>query len=182
MIEGCGYTAISLRVKGINLLVASLYLKCDTPLHCPPNSTIMSSVAAVAADHVGQWIIAGGCNVSPTELADCSFARQIGGHVMSVGEPTTHSGGELHYALVSAGLSEHAKLSLDWQAPHRPHASLLTELRLQGQQARVHRLEEYQIKDAYHLVRSRSASRPTHSSGPRLHMRSSLRRLRCIHS
>ena len=102
MIEGCGYTAISLRVKGINLLVASLYLKCDTPLHCPPNSTIVSSVAAVAADHVGQWIIAGGCNVSPTELADCSFARQIGGHVMSVGEPTTHSGGELDYVLVGA--------------------------------------------------------------------------------
>ena len=58
-VEGCGYCGVEFPVKGVSLLLLSLYLKASTPRHCHPNAEILASVIALIKDHRGQWLVAG---------------------------------------------------------------------------------------------------------------------------
>ena len=46
-VEGCGFCAVEIRVRGVSLLLLSLYLKNSTPLHCHPNAEILARLVAV---------------------------------------------------------------------------------------------------------------------------------------
>ena len=67
-IEGCGYCAVEVRVKGVSLLLLSLYLQSSTPLHHEPNAEILARLTALLKSYPGQWLVAGDFNVSPQEL------------------------------------------------------------------------------------------------------------------
>ena len=68
-VEGCGFCAVEIRVRGVSLLLLSLYLKNSTPLHCHPNAEILARLVAVIKHHSGQWLVAGDFNLSPQEVA-----------------------------------------------------------------------------------------------------------------
>ena len=69
-VEGCGFCAVEIRVRGVSLLLLSLYLQNSTPLHCHPNAEIVARLVAVIKHHSGQWLVAGDFNLSPQEVAD----------------------------------------------------------------------------------------------------------------
>ena len=94
-VEGCGYCEVELIVKGVSLLLLSLYLETSTPLHCRPNAEILASVIALIKDHRGQWLVAGDFNFSPQDLVQTALVEELGGQVLCLGEPTVHTGGEL---------------------------------------------------------------------------------------
>ena len=136
MVEGCGYCAVELRVKGVSLLLLSLYLKTSTPLHCHPNAEILASVVALIKDRRGQWLVAGDFNLSPQELVQTCF----GGGVRWSDSLYRRTYGSFKMG-VSSSLA-------DWSAPHRPRASVLFEVRLPGSQERSLKLPDFQVRDA----------------------------------
>ena len=126
-VEGCGFCAVEIRVRGVSLLLLSLYLQNSTPLHCHPNAEIVARLVAVIKHHSGQWLIAGDFNLSPQEVADTALVNELGGQLHTVGFPTTHGGSELDFAITSSAIAGLISVALDWSAPHRPHASLCIE-------------------------------------------------------
>ena len=121
-VEGCGFCAVEIRVRGVSLLLLSLYLKNSTPLHCHPNAEILARLVAVIKHHSGQWLVAGDFNLSPQEVADTALVNELGGQLHTVGFPTTHGGSELDFAITSSAIAGLTSVALDWSAPHRPHA------------------------------------------------------------
>ena len=146
--EGCGYCAAKLRVKGVSLLLLSLYLKNSTPIQCHPNAEIMGRLTALLKGHVGQWLVAGDFNVSPNELAATNIVSELGGQILCAGEPTTHGGSELDFVITSSAIAGHTSLKLDWSAPHRPHASLCITLEMPCHQDKALRLPGFMVKDS----------------------------------
>ena len=96
-IEGCGFSAVELRVKGVSLLLLSVYLKNSTPLHCPPNAEILSRLVAILKHRTGPWLVAGDFNVEPQEIAVTTLVQELGGQIICTGEPTMRGGSELDF-------------------------------------------------------------------------------------
>ena len=147
-IEGCGFSAVELRVKGVSLLLLSVYLKNSSPLHCPPNAEILSRLVAIFKHHTGHWLVAGDFTVEPQEIAVTTLVQEIGGQIICTGEPTMHGGSELDFVLVNQALEGFISVKADWSAPHRPHASLCIEVHILGQKDRTSRLPEFPVRDA----------------------------------
>ena len=137
-VEGCGFCAADLRVKGVSLLLLSIYLKNSTPLHCQPNAEILGRLAALLKTHVGQWLVAGDFNVTPHDLASTSLVNELSGQIICAVEPTTHGGSELDFVVTSPAIAGLTSLQLSW--PHRPHASLCITLVIPGYQDKALRL------------------------------------------
>ena len=74
--------------------------------------------------------------------------EELGGHVLCLGEPTVHTGGGLDFAVVSSSLVGHVSIKVDWSAPHRPHASVLFEVRVPGSQEKSLKFPDFQVRDA----------------------------------
>ena len=70
----------------------------------------------------------------PQELAKTSLLCELKGQVISTGSPTTHGGTEIDFVIASNAIAGRVTVSLDWSAPHRPHASMCIELCMPGQQ------------------------------------------------
>ena len=147
-VEGCGFCAADLRVKGVSLLLLSIYLKNSTPLHCQPNAEILGRLAALLKTHVGQWLMAGDFNVTPHDLASTSLVNELGGQIICAGEPTTHGGSELDFVVTSPAIAGLTSLQLDWSAPHRPHASLCITLVIPGYKDKALRLPSFSVNDS----------------------------------
>ena len=141
-VEGCGFCAVEIRVRGVSLLLLSLYLKNSTPLHCHPNAEILARLVAVIKHHSGQWLVAGDFNLSPQKVADTALVSELGGQLHTVGFPTTHGGSELDFAITSSAIAGLISVVLDWSAPHRPHASLCIEFLIPGKQDKALRADE----------------------------------------
>ena len=154
VVEGCGYCAVELRVKGVSLLFLSLYLKTSTPLHCHPNAEILASVIALIKEHYGQWLVAGDFNLRPQELVQTALVEELGGQILCTGESTVHTGGESYFAVFVG----HVSIKADWSAPHRPQASVLFEVRLPGSQERSLKLPDFQVRDACEKCRFKALS------------------------
>ena len=151
-VEGCGFCAVEIRVRGVSLLLLSLYLQNSTPLHCHPNAEIVARLVAVIKHHsgqcLGQWLIAGDFNLSPQEVADTALVNELGGQLHTVGFPTTHGGSELDFAITSSAIAGLISVALDWSAPHRPHASLCIEFLIPGKQDKALRLLDFPVNEA----------------------------------
>ena len=147
-VEGCGFCAVEIRVRGVSLLLLSLYLQNSTPLHCHPNAEIVARLVAVIKHHSGQWLIAGDFNLSPQEVADTALVNELGGQLHTVGFPTTHGGSELDFAITSSAVAGLISVELDWSAPHRPHASLCIEFLIPGKQDKALRLLDFPVNEA----------------------------------
>ena len=130
--EGCGFSSVSLRIRGISLLLVSLYLKCSTPLHSAPNASILGRLASSLKNHHGHWLVAGDFNVQPYELAATSFLSEVKGRLVCLGEATTQGGSELDFALTSNGIEGCVSIAIDWSAPHRPHGGIRLEVCVLG--------------------------------------------------
>ena len=137
-----------IRVRGVSLLLFSLYLKNSTPLHCHPNAEILARLVAAIKHHSGQWLVAGDFNLSPQEVADTALVNELGGQLHTVGFPTTHGGSELDFAITSIAIAGLISVSLDWSAPHRPHASLCIEFLIPGKQDKTLRLVDFPVNEA----------------------------------
>jgi len=146
--EGCGFCAAEIRLKGVSLLLLSLYLKNSTPIHYEPNAEILARLTALLKSYPGQWLVAGDFNVSPRELADTTLVCELGGQVITTGSPTTHCGTEIDYVIASNAIAGMVSVTLDWSAPHRPHASLCIELNMPGQLDKVLQLPNFPVCDA----------------------------------
>ena len=147
-VEGCGFCAVEIRVRGVSLLLRSLYLKNSTPLHCHPNAEILARLVAVIKHHSGQWLVAGDFNLSLEEVAATALVSELGGQLHTVGFPTTHGGSELDFAITSSAIAGLISVALDWSAPHRPHASLCIEFLIPGKQDKALRLLDFPVKEA----------------------------------
>ena len=147
-VEGCGFCAVEIRVRGVSLLLLSLYLKNSTPLHCHPNAEILARLVAVIKHHSGQWLVAGDFNLSPQEVAATALVSELGGQLHTVGFPATHGGSELDFAIASSAIAGLISVALDWSAPHRPHASLCIEFLIPGKQDKALRLLDFPVKEA----------------------------------
>ena len=149
-VEGCGFCAVEIRVRGVSLLLLSLYLKNSTPFHCHPNAEIVARLVAVVKHHSGQWLVAGDFNLSPQEVADTALVSELGGQLHTVGFPATHGGSELDFAITSSAIAIAGLISvaLDWSAPHRPHASLCIEFLIPGKQDKALRLLDFPVNEA----------------------------------
>ena len=147
-IEGCGFCAAEVRVKGVSLLLVSVYLNNSTPLQCHPNAEIIGRLVALVRAHVGQWLVAGDFNITPHELSATNVLSEMRGHVLTVGEATTQGGSELDFVITSYAIAGLAQVDLDWSAPHRPHASLCVQLTLPRNTVTSLRLPEFSVKDA----------------------------------
>ena len=100
-VEGCGFCAADLRVKGVSLLLLSIYLKNSTPLHCQPNAEILGR--------------------PPHDLASTSLVNELGGQIICAGEPTTHGGSELSHRrphIAPAGLECTSQAPYDQTTQH----------------------------------------------------------------
>ena len=117
-VEGCGFSSVTLRIRGISLLLVSLYLKCSTPLHSAPNASILGRLASSLKNHHGHWLVAGDFNVQPKELAATSFLSEVRGRLVCLGEATTQGGSELDFAVTSNGIEGSVSIAMDWSAPH----------------------------------------------------------------
>ena len=145
--EGCGYCAVEVRVKGVSLLLLSIYLQNSTPLHQEPNAEILARLTALLKSYPGQWLVAGDFNVSPQELTKTSILSGLKGQVLSVGSPTNHGGTEIDFVIASNAIAGMVKVSLDWSAPHRPHASMCIELCMPGQRDKALHLPNFPVID-----------------------------------
>ncbi|CAE7235281.1 unnamed protein product [Symbiodinium sp. CCMP2456] len=146
--EGCGFCAAEIRLKGVSILLLSLYLKNSTPVHYEPNAEILARLTALLKSYPGQWLVAGDFNVSPRELADTSLVCELGGQVITTGSPTTHGGTEIDFVIASNAIAGMVSVTLDWGAPHRPHASLCIEINMPGQLDKVLQLPNFPVCDA----------------------------------
>ena len=147
-VEGCGFSSVTLRIRGISLLLVSLYLKCSTPLHSAPNASILGRLASSLKNHHGHWLVAGDFNVQPKELAATSFLSEVRGRLVCLGEATTQGGSELDFALTSNGIEGSVSIAMDWSAPHRPHGGLRLEVRVPGTSDKAFRLPDFPIREA----------------------------------
>ena len=159
-IEGCGFCAAEVRVKGVSLLLVSVYLKNSTPVQSHPNAEILGRLVALVRAHVGQWLVAGDFNLTPHELSATNILSEMRGHLLTVGEATAHGGNEIDFAITSYAISGLVQADLDWSAPHRPHASLRVQITMPRNTVTSLRLPEFSVKDAAENA-SLSEARPT---------------------
>ena len=158
-IEGCGFCAAEVRVKGVSLLLVSVYLKNSTPIQSHPNAEIMGRLVALVRAHVGQWLVAGDFNITPHEMSATNILSEMRGHLLTVGEATTQGGSEIDFVVTSYAISGLVQAELDWSAPHRPHASMLIQLTMPRNTVTSLRLPEFSVKDAAENA-TLSAARP----------------------
>ena len=147
-IEGCGFCAAEVRVKGVSVLLVSVYLKNSTPIQSHPNAEILGRLVALVRSHAGQWLVAGDFNFTPQELHATNILSVMRGHLLTVGEATAHGGNEIDFAITSYSISGLVQADLDWGAPHRPHASLRIQLTMPRNTVTSLRLPEFSVKDA----------------------------------
>ena len=159
-VEGCGYCAAEVRVKGVSLLLVSVYLKNATPIQCHPNAEILGRLVALVRAHVGQWIVAGDFNLTPQEMSATNLLSEMRGHLLTVGEATAHGGNEIDFAITSYSISGLVQANLDWSAPHRPHASLCIQLTMPRNTVTASRLPEFLVKEAAESLKL-SDAKPT---------------------
>ncbi|CAE7348380.1 unnamed protein product [Symbiodinium microadriaticum] len=159
-IEGCGFCAAEVRVKGVSLLLVSVYLKNSTPIQSHPNAEILGRLVALVRAHVGQWLVAGDFNLTPHELSATNILSEMRGHLLTVGEATAHGGNEIDFAITSYAISSLVQADLDWSAPHRPHASLRVQITMPRNTVTSLRLPEFSVKDAAENA-TLSEARPT---------------------
>ena len=145
-LEGCGFCAAEGRVKGVSLLLVSVYY--STPIQSHPNAEIMGRLVALVRAHVGQWLVAGDFNITPHEMSATNILGEMRGHLLTVGEATTQGGSEIDFVITSYAISGPVQAELDWSAPHRPHASLLIQLTMPRNTVTSLRLPEFSVKDA----------------------------------
>ena len=170
--EGCGFSSVSLRIRGISLLLVSLYLKCSTPLHSAPNASILGRLASSLKNHHGHWLVAGDFNVQPYELAATSFLSEVKGRLVCLGEATTQGGSELDFALTSNGIEGCVSIAIDWSAPHRPHGGIRLEVRVPGTSDKALRLPDFPVREAddtcpFQLLEGLSARTSQKTPSPR---------------
>ena len=159
-IEGCGFCAAEVRVRGVSLLLVSVYLKNSTPVQSHPNAEILGRLVALVRAHAGQWLVAGDFNLTPHELSATNILSEMRGHLLTVGEATAHGGNEIDFAITSYAISGLVQAELDWSAPHRPHASLRVQITMPRNTVTSLRLPEFSVKDAAENA-TLSEARPT---------------------
>ncbi|CAE7498788.1 unnamed protein product, partial [Symbiodinium sp. CCMP2456] len=118
-------------------------------------------LTAILKSYPGQWLVAGDFNVSPRELADTTLVCELGGQVIATGSPTTHCGTEIDFVIASNAIAGMVSVTLDWSAPHRPHASLCIEINMPGQLDKVLQLPNFPVCDA-----ARDCQLPTDMPAP----------------
>ena len=159
-IEGCEFCAAEVRVRGVSLLLVSVYLKNSTPVQSHPNAEILGRLVALVRAHAGQWLVAGDFNLTPHELSATNILSEMRGHLLTVGEATAHGGNEIDFAITSYAISGLVQAELDWSAPHRPHASLRVQITMPRNTVTSLRLPEFSVKDAAENA-TLSEARPT---------------------
>ena len=120
--EGCGFVGVEFRFVDWTLLGVSIYFKSGIGITADPNP-----ILGYLFPHLrpfNNWLILGDWNFPAEDLASTTLCSQIGGAIVSSGQPTIDTGNELDYAVASRSLCSLLTPSLDWAVPFRPHAAV----------------------------------------------------------
>ena len=124
--QGCGFIAVAFRIKNHEFLLVSIYLKCGQGLQSLVNSSILSALLPLLQTWKGLWMVAGDWNVDSKIMQSTLIHEQVKGAWLCSGQPTMLEGpNELDYALVAQSVFPLSSVTLDWDGPHRPHATVM---------------------------------------------------------
>ena len=123
-VQGSGFLAMAMRVKGFDLFVVNVYLQSGEGFQSPVNSEILGHLIPFLKSVKGSFFVAGDFNDDLETLISTQIAAEARGVWLGPGEATITGGGQIDLALVSASLAPITTVSLDWTTPFKPHAAL----------------------------------------------------------
>ena len=129
-LNGNGFLANVLQRQHWELVLVSIYLKCGEDL----NSHVLGQLAAFLTELAVPWVVLGDFQVPPEQWEGHNLLNVLKAEVVSCGQSTVTTGGELDYALASCKIAPFLELQPSWDVPWKPRAG--------PQFAAVPRLEE----------------------------------------
>ena len=105
VVEGAGFLAAALRVKGCDVFVVTVYLKYGEGFQSRVNATVLSHLIPFVRSVRGTYFVAGDFNEDFDTLAETQIADEARGTWVGVGSSTLVGGGQIDYGLVGKALS-----------------------------------------------------------------------------
>ena len=104
-LNGNGFLANVLQRQRWELVLVSIYLKCGEDLNSYANSTVLGQLAAFLTELAVPWVVIGDFQVPPEQWEGHNLLNVLKAEVVSCGQSTVTTGGELDYALASCKIA-----------------------------------------------------------------------------
>ena len=136
---GGAWTAVTVRVSGMDVTVVCAYFRPDNP---DEDAAILEEVSAMLLSLGGAWVLIADWNRTPTDLIEDPWLELVGGVVVAPSSWTCSLGSRrtIDFAVTAAVLDGMVDIVVDEVSPWAPHRGLHVQVRGLASTMRVRRL------------------------------------------